>query len=184
MSSILSTSSCGEGTQTTSLPDWPTSGLNSAFGVCAKAQTAIAERTSVASDRLAQCHAVIFLLQVVFGKKGNCRCFRRPRRGAISSGLQQRDFRRSESIQTRMMAPPRSARQPLHELGRYCGGTFVPSAAEPHRQLLTVLPVPAGGIPVLSRGIKVRSLVSSRPSPNPRSDTVIIPTGSVETEST
>src|SRR5712691_12607106 len=70
MSSILSTSSCGEGTQTTSLPDWPTSGLKSAFGVCAKAQSAIAERTSVASDRLAQCHAVIFLLQVVFGKKG------------------------------------------------------------------------------------------------------------------
>src|SRR5260370_39178049 len=69
MSSILSTSCCGEGTQTTSLPDWPTSGLNSAFGVCAKAQTAIAEKTSVASDRLAQCHALIFLLQVVFGKK-------------------------------------------------------------------------------------------------------------------
>src|SRR5713101_3239940 len=69
MSSILSTSSCGEGTQTTSLPDWPTSGLNSAFGVCEKAQSAIAEKISVASDRLAQCHAVIFLLQVVLEKR-------------------------------------------------------------------------------------------------------------------
>src|SRR6266571_829751 len=63
MSSILSTSSCGEGTQTTSLPDWPTSGLNSASGVCAKAQTAIAEKTSADTHRLVKRHTVMFFLQ-------------------------------------------------------------------------------------------------------------------------
>src|SRR6266705_6082716 len=104
MSSILSTSGCGEGTQTTSLPDWPTSGLNSAFGVCAKAQSAIAEKISVESERLARCHAVIFLLQVVFGKKGNCRpaaLLPSTRHSAISSGLQQQGLRCSGSIQAR-----------------------------------------------------------------------------------
>src|SRR5713101_2430767 len=116
MSSILSTSSCGEGTQTTSLPDWPTSGLNSASGVCAKAHTAIAEKISVASDRLAQCHAVIFLLQVVFGKKENCRpallASTPTRRDQFRSAAAGPSLLRIDSDQ--MMAPPRSGRQPLH----------------------------------------------------------------------
>ena len=84
-----------------------------------------------------------------------------------------------------MMAPPRSARQPLHEAGRYCGGTCVPSAAEPQRQVLTALPGPLGGLPVLSSGISVRSMVSMRRSLNPRRDTLITGPGSlVEIEST
>src|SRR5467141_4179171 len=71
MSSILSTSSCGEGTHTTSLPDWPTSGVYSALGAWAKAQTAIAERIRIDEHRLAERHTDMFLLQVVWvkGKK-------------------------------------------------------------------------------------------------------------------
>src|SRR5258708_28725646 len=69
MSSILSTSSCGEGTHTTSLPDWPTSGVYSALGAWARAQTAIAEKIRIDKNRLAERHTDMFLLQVV-GVKG------------------------------------------------------------------------------------------------------------------
>src|SRR5258706_13861362 len=72
-----------------------------------------------------------------------------------------------------MMALPCLLRQPLHEAGRNATGTCVPSAAEPQRHLLTVLPAPLGGLPVLSRGISVRSMVSMRRSLNPRRDTLI-----------
>src|SRR6266571_5336578 len=89
MSSILSTSSCGEGTQTTSLPDWPTSGLNSASGACAKAQTAIAEKTSADNHRLVKHHTVMFFSRVGL------------------PGLEADE----------MMAPPRPARQPLSRPG-------------------------------------------------------------------
>src|SRR5258708_40182933 len=64
MSSILSTSSCGEGTHTTSLPDWPTSGVYSALGAWARAQTAIAEKIRIDKNRLAERHTDLFLLQV------------------------------------------------------------------------------------------------------------------------
>src|SRR5258708_8423908 len=64
MSSILSTSSCGEGTHTTSLPDWPTSGVYSALGAWARAQTAIAEKIRIDKNRLAERHTDMFLLQV------------------------------------------------------------------------------------------------------------------------
>src|SRR5713101_5851551 len=77
-----------------------------------------------------------------------------------------------------MMGPPGSARQPLHEAGRNCTGTCVPSAAEPQRQVLTALPGPLGGLPVLSSGISVRSMVSMRRSLNPRRDTLITGPGS------
>src|SRR5713226_5923421 len=70
MSSILSTSSCGEGTHTTSLPDWPTSGAYSALGAWAKAQTAIAEKIRIDEHRLAERHTDMFLLQVVGQRKG------------------------------------------------------------------------------------------------------------------
>src|SRR5882672_2297055 len=63
MSSILSTSSCGEGTHTTSLPDWPTSGWNSALDDCAKAPTAIADRANVDNHSLAERDTDIFSLQ-------------------------------------------------------------------------------------------------------------------------
>src|SRR5713101_4532573 len=68
MSSILSTSSCGEGTHTTSLPDWPTSGVYSALGAWAKAQTAIAEKIRIDEHRLVERHTDMFLLQVVWVK--------------------------------------------------------------------------------------------------------------------
>src|SRR5438105_14105407 len=84
-----------------------------------------------------------------------------------------------------MMARPRPARQPLHEAGRYCGGTCVPSAAEPQRQVLTALPGPLVRLPVLSSGISVRSMVSMRRSLNPRRDTLITcPSSLVEIQST
>src|SRR5258708_3000419 len=70
MSSILSTSSCGEGTHTTSLPDWPTSGVYSALGAWAKAQAAIAEKIKIDKHRLAERHTDMFLLQVG-GKERN-----------------------------------------------------------------------------------------------------------------
>src|SRR5258708_34543792 len=68
MSSILSTSSCGEGTHTTSLPDWPTSGVNSALGAWAKAQTAIAEKIRIDRHRLAERVKDIFFLHMVLGE--------------------------------------------------------------------------------------------------------------------
>src|SRR5437867_8504042 len=73
MSSILSTSSCGEGTHTTSLPDWPTSGVYSALGAWAKAQTAIAERIRIDEHRLAERHTDMFLLQVIWVKREKAR---------------------------------------------------------------------------------------------------------------
>src|SRR5258708_12389198 len=69
MSSIVSASVCGEGTQTTALPDWPTSGVYSALGAWARAQTAIAEKIRIDKNRLAERHTDMFLLQVV-GVKG------------------------------------------------------------------------------------------------------------------
>src|SRR5438309_5142889 len=69
MSSILSTSSCGEGTHTTSLPDCPTSGVYSTLGAWAEAQTAIADKIRIEKHRLAERHTDMFLLQVV-GRKG------------------------------------------------------------------------------------------------------------------
>src|SRR6266581_4031580 len=71
MSSILSTNACGEGTHTTSLPDWPTSGVYSALGAWAKAQAAIAEKIRIDKHRLAERHTDMFLLQVgwVKGKR-------------------------------------------------------------------------------------------------------------------
>src|SRR6266568_6875568 len=68
MSSILSTNACGEGTHTTSLPDWPTSGVYSALGAWAKAQAAIAEKIRIDKHRLAERHTDMFLLQVVWVK--------------------------------------------------------------------------------------------------------------------
>src|SRR5437660_12759073 len=68
MSSILSTSSCGEGTHTTSLPDCPTSGVYSTLGAWAKAQSAIADKIRIEKHRLAERHTDMFLLQVVVRK--------------------------------------------------------------------------------------------------------------------
>src|SRR6266487_1219413 len=68
MSSILSTTSCGEGTDTTTLPDWPTSGVYSALGAWATAQAAIAEKIRIDKHRLAERHTDMFLLQVVWVK--------------------------------------------------------------------------------------------------------------------
>src|SRR5438552_18907924 len=68
ISSILSTSSCGEGTHTTSLPDWPTSGVYSALGAWAKAQAATAEKIRIDEHRLAERHTDMFLLQVIWVK--------------------------------------------------------------------------------------------------------------------
>src|SRR6059036_729068 len=70
MSSILSTSSCGEGTHTTSLPDCPTSGVYSALGAWAKAQTAVAAKIRIDRHRLAERQTDMFLLQLV-GKERN-----------------------------------------------------------------------------------------------------------------
>jgi hypothetical protein len=50
------------------LPDWPTSGVNSALGAWAKAQTAIAEKIRTDEHRLAERHTDMFLLQVVWVK--------------------------------------------------------------------------------------------------------------------
>src|SRR6266581_2052756 len=69
MSSILSTSSCGEGTHTTSLPDWPTSGVYSALGAWAKVQTAVAEKIRFDNHRLTVRHTDMFLLQLVGVKR-------------------------------------------------------------------------------------------------------------------
>src|SRR6266513_1452680 len=145
MSSILSTSSCGEGTQTTSWPDGPTSGVNSALGACAKAQTAIAEKIGIDRNRLAQRSTDISLLQMVGTER---------QAGEHLLGLAAGE----------MMARPRLPRQPLHEAGRNCAGTSVPSAGEPQRQLLTTLPPPDGRLPVLSSGTRVRSWALMRPS--------------------
>src|SRR3981189_1629649 len=99
MSSILSTSSCGEGTHTTSLPDCPTSGLYSALGAWAKAQTAVAEKIRIDKHRLAERHTDMFLLQPVGGE----------REKACGAAFRLRDLHRAGG----MMAPPRPARQPL-----------------------------------------------------------------------
>src|SRR5258706_1172170 len=72
-----------------------------------------------------------------------------------------------------MMALPCLLRQPLHEAGRNATGTCVPSAGEPQRHLLTVLPAPLGGLPGFSSGISLRSMVSSRTSLNPPRETLI-----------
>src|SRR5258708_39705327 len=98
MSSILSTSSCGEGTHTTSLPDWPTSGVYSALGAWARAQTAIAEKIRIDKNRLAERHTDMFLLQVV-GVKGE-----KARGMAFRGGAQITPGGR--------MAPPPPARHP------------------------------------------------------------------------
>ena len=45
MSSILSTSACGVGTQTTSLPAWPTCGSNGFAGACVPWANAAAAKT-------------------------------------------------------------------------------------------------------------------------------------------
>src|ERR1041384_4713790 len=68
MSSILSTSACGEGTHTTSLPDCPTSGVYSTLGAWAKAQTAIADKIRIEKHRLPGRHTDMFLLQAGGGK--------------------------------------------------------------------------------------------------------------------
>src|SRR5438445_579853 len=80
ISSILSTSSCGEGTHTTSLPDCPTSGVYSTLGAWAKAQTAVAEKIRIDKHRLAERHTDMFLLQLV-GVKG-----KRPATGSFACG--------------------------------------------------------------------------------------------------
>src|SRR5258708_12335470 len=72
-----------------------------------------------------------------------------------------------------MMALLCLLRQPLHEAGRNATGTCVPSAGEPQRHLLTVLPAPLGGLPVLSSGITVRSMVSMPRSLNPPMRTLL-----------
>src|SRR5258708_18335503 len=99
MSSILSTSSCGEGTHTTSLPDWPTSGVYSALGAWAKAQTAVAEKIRIDKHRLAERHTDMFLLQLVGGE----------REKACGAAFRLRDLHRAGGI----IAPPRPARPPL-----------------------------------------------------------------------
>src|SRR5882672_3836534 len=84
-----------------------------------------------------------------------------------------------------MMAPPCPARQPLHEPGRYCDGTFVPvqSVGEPHRHVLTS-PPGRGKAPVLSSGARVRSWVSILPSLKPCNDALMTPSSLVWIEST
>src|SRR5437879_6378826 len=99
MSSILSTSSCGEGTHTTSLPDWPTSGAYSALGAWAEAQTASADRIRIDEHRLAERHTDMFLLQLVWVK------WNRPAAGPFACG--------TYIGAGGMMAPPRPTRQPL-----------------------------------------------------------------------
>src|SRR6266581_4333525 len=171
MSSILSTSSCGEGTHTTSLPDWPTSGVYSALGAWAKAHAAIAEKIRIDKHRLAERHTDMFLLQVAWGKREKAR------------GMAFRGGPASDA--GGMMAPPRSVRQPLHVPGRNCAGTSVPpkSVGEPHRQLLTS-PPGAGKFPVLSSGARVTLWKSILRSLNPRNDALIAPSSLVVIEST
>src|SRR6266568_4133064 len=171
MSSILSTNACGEGTHTTSLPDWPTSGVYSALGAWAKAQAAIAEKIRIDKHRLAERHTDMFLLQMVWTKG------KRPAAWPFAAG--------PASNVGGMMGPLRSVRQPLQEPGRYCAGTFVPvqSVGEPHRQVLTS-PPGAGRLPVLSSGAKVRSWKSILPSLKPRNDALITPSGLVSIAST
>ena len=53
MSSILSTTTCGVGTQTTSLPGWPTSGSNLCAGwACACASVVKAKASASAAARI------------------------------------------------------------------------------------------------------------------------------------
>src|SRR3990167_2063845 len=54
MSSILSTSACGVGTHTTSLPSWPTCGWYPSCAACAKTVAAITDRQSASKDRRAK----------------------------------------------------------------------------------------------------------------------------------
>src|SRR2546430_4635604 len=186
MSSILSTSSCGEGTHTTSLPDCPTSGVYSTLGAWAKAQTAIADKIRIEKHRLAERHTDMFLLQVV-GRKGT-----RARGTEWFPLARPLPARRSAPVcgpgllhAGEMMGPQHSGRQPLQLPGRNWDGTFVPvqSEGEPHRQLLMIEPG-AGRPPVLSSGAKVRSWKSILRSPNPRNDALMTPTSSVVTVST
>src|SRR5262245_32681140 len=62
MSSILSTSVCGDGTQTTSLPGWPTRGSNGAVVVCcAEAAEAISSNATASTQLFAARNAVIIV---------------------------------------------------------------------------------------------------------------------------
>src|SRR2546427_9513921 len=100
MSSILSTSSCGEGTHTTSLPDCPTSGVYSALGAWAKAQTAVAEKIRIDEHRLAERHTDMFLLQTGWGE----------RKKARGKAFRLRDLQLAGGV----MGPPRPGRPPFH----------------------------------------------------------------------
>ena len=61
MSSMRSTSACGDGTQTTSLPGWPTRGSN--FSASAAPTTMTTARHESASDRVKDCDNLINRLQ-------------------------------------------------------------------------------------------------------------------------
>src|SRR5438445_1971427 len=171
MSSILSTSSCGEGTHTTSLPDWPTSGVYSALGAWAKVQTVVAEKIRIDNHRLAERHTDMFLLQLVGVKRKG------PRQGLSLAGPTSR---RRDDGPASPGSSTSATRQPLQLLGRYCGGTSVPpkSVGEPQRQVLTS-PPGAGKFPVLSSGARVRLWVSTLRSLKPRNDALITPKSSV-----
>src|SRR5258706_14596289 len=99
MSSILSTSSCGDGTHTTSLPDCPTSGVYSALGAWAKAQTAVAEKIRIDKHRLAERHTDMFSSPAGWGEG------EKARGAALPLGDLQ--------PQGGMVAPPCPGRQPL-----------------------------------------------------------------------
>src|SRR5438128_5569176 len=178
MSSILSTSSCGEGTHTTSLPDWPTSGVYSALGAWAKVQTVVAEKIRIDNHRLAERHTDMFLLQLVGVKRKG------PRQGLSLAGPTSR---RRDDGPASPGSSTSATRQPLQLPGRYCGGTSVPPKSvgkgEPQRQLLTS-PPGVGKFPVLSSGARVRLWKSILRSLNPRNDALMTPSSLVEIEST
>src|SRR6267378_3553701 len=126
MSSILSTSSCGEGTHTTSLPDWPTSGVYSALGAWAKAQTAIAEKIRIDEHRLAERHTDMFHLQVVWVKR------KRPAAWPFAAGPTSR--RRDDGPASPGSSTSATAREELrrHARARPVGrGAAPPTSDEP-----------------------------------------------------
>src|SRR5688572_13572530 len=66
MSSIFSTSACGVGTQTTSLPGWPDTGSNGLAGACAPWANALAAARKMAADRTNERNAWLgFILYLV-----------------------------------------------------------------------------------------------------------------------
>src|SRR5688500_7958964 len=75
MSSILSTRACGVGTQTTSFPACPTSGLNVEDAVCAWALTVKSDKPSITNrHRRSQCVALMSVLpRTVMGMRGAMR---------------------------------------------------------------------------------------------------------------